>query len=383
MPQDALTMSQLTLALDIGAILTEGTVILPGFTFNPWIGCTKVSRGCKHCYAAELDLRRFSKTLGEATKDAPIVHWGKGAPRWHTAEATWNNPRKWNRQAQALGVRLRVFTASLADWLDDEVPLAWLADFLCLVASCRDLDWLLVTKRPENWTTRLTAIRDAVGDIAIDAAARVFARDWLNGSAPKNVWFITSVEDQRAAEARVLFSLNVPAIVHGLSCEPLMSAVNLERINVEVGNQLDALRGLYFCDGSNEPLRIASGAKIDWVIVGGESGDDADIQPMHPEWAIRLRNQCLTAGTAFFFKQWGEWLPDDERQFTTSGNITWGLIHKQGTFRLCLDKGFRIPGTDVTWLDGESGTTRVGKAAAGRMLRREEHNGFPTVQVAA
>ena len=130
-------------------------------TFNPWEGCTKVSPGCANCYA-EARNARFGG--GEAP------NWGKGAPRRRTSESYWNEPRRWNRAMENLieaasrpgalepmPARPRLFCASLADWLDDEVPVEWLADLLTLIRETPHLDWLLLTKRPQNWWKRLGA----------------------------------------------------------------------------------------------------------------------------------------------------------------------------------------------------------------------------------
>jgi protein gp37 len=139
-------------------------------TFNAWIGCTKVSPGCANCYAEARD-QRF----------AGGAHWGKGAPRQRTSAANWKQPLRWNRQAVAQQVELdnrrkaigapldvcwiarrpRVFCASLADWLDAEVPIEWLADLLSLIHATPFLDWQLLTKRPENWKARIEAAADS------------------------------------------------------------------------------------------------------------------------------------------------------------------------------------------------------------------------------
>src|SRR5438309_1214907 len=105
-------------------------------TFNPWEGCTKVSAGCAHCYA-ETRNHRFGAD-----------NWGKGKPRRRTSDANWKLPYKWNAQAEKHGTRLRVFCASLADWLDDEVPVEWLANLLKLIHQTPNLEWLMLTKRP-------------------------------------------------------------------------------------------------------------------------------------------------------------------------------------------------------------------------------------------
>src|SRR6188474_2093121 len=113
-------------------------------TFNPWIGCTKVSEGCKNCYAENTTRARVLRSQGHET-------WGKGKQRSRTSAATWKNPLRWNSEvAVHPDYRHKVFP-SLCDWLDDEVPIEWLADFLKLIHDTPHLDWLNLTKRPENW----------------------------------------------------------------------------------------------------------------------------------------------------------------------------------------------------------------------------------------
>jgi protein gp37 len=190
-------------------------------TFNPWIGCTKVSPGCAHCYAEARD-QRF----------AGGVHWGKGAARKLTSEANWREPLKWNAAAQAR--RPRVFCASLADWLDDEVPAEWLARLLALIHATPNLDWLLLTKRPQNWRARLQATMDDA-DFG-RAEARYFVADWRDGNPPANVWLGTTVEDQARADERIPQLLAIPAKVRFLSCEPLLGPLNLSE---HLGSGLD------------------------------------------------------------------------------------------------------------------------------------------------
>lgn len=268
-------------------------------TFNPWIGCTKVSPGCLNCYAETLMDTRYGR-----------VKWGKGNPRQRTSAANWKQPLKWNatsqvRASQGFYARPRVFCASLADWLDDEVPIEWLADLLTLIRKTPNLDWLLLTKRPQNFNDRIAAAmvhmdKDVPRLSAHEAIAKVMsahptpeARDkalapykrspeslllgyWLEGKPPANVWIGTTVEDQARADERIPALLQIPAKVRFLSCEPLLERVQL---------------GAPMAPG------------IHWVIVGGESG--AGSRPMLREWAIDLRDQCQKAGVAFHFKQWG------------------------------------------------------------------------------
>jgi protein gp37 len=127
------------------------------YTFNPWIGCRKVSCECANCYAETLDRNRFSKTMDGGTKENPISHWGSGL-RHRTSSANWKDPIKWNKNAAeeiedaihdfgsdkyVAPERPRVFCASLGDWLDAEnVPIEWLSDLLKLISETPNLDWL-------------------------------------------------------------------------------------------------------------------------------------------------------------------------------------------------------------------------------------------------
>jgi protein gp37 len=214
-------------------------------TFNPWEGCTKVSEGCKHCYAEALT-KRFGRT-----------QWGPTAQRRRTSDSNWRKPLAWNRKAQQEGAPRRVFCASLADIFEDNPQVYdWRYDVYSLTEATPWLNWLLLTKRPEN---------------VIDMVPPVWAfRQW-----PHNVWIGTSVENQAAADKRLPILTCIPAPVRFLSCEPLLGPVDL-----------------------SPWLR-----RISWVIAGGESGTQA--RPMGPDWARSLRDQCQAAGVPFLFKQWG------------------------------------------------------------------------------
>ena len=225
-------------------------------TFNPWMGCTKVSDGCKNCYAETLMDKRYGK-----------VKWGPQGQRVRTSAANWKKPLKWDREAAAAGKRARVFCASLADVFEDKPDQRdemdkWRTELFQLIQDTPNLDWLLLTKRPEN-------VMEMVGNVP-----------WYYGLP--NVWIGTSVENQEQADKRIPALVTIPAAVRFLSMEPLFGPIDLD------------------LSGSNYGIY-----GIDWVIVGGESGPNA--RPMHPDWARGIRNQCQEAGVPFFFKQWGEW----------------------------------------------------------------------------
>lgn len=258
-------------------------------THNPWIGCTKVSPACDHCYAeTQNDFRKWNKD-----------GWGPHAPRKRTSVANWRKPLQWDKQAAADGVRRRVFCASLADVFDNHKSISeeWRADLWELIAETQNLDWLLLTKRPQN-------------------IKRFLPSEWDGGSwgGPwPNVWLGTTVENQEEADRRIPHLLSVPAKVHFLSCEPLLGEVDLTNIRLPNGDFLNAMTGEIHDPQTGCVVREID--PLDWVICGGESGPNA--RPMHADWARSLRDQCKASCVAFFMKQMGgirkpfEAIPDD------------------------------------------------------------------------
>ncbi len=289
-------------------------------TFNPWYGCQKVGPGCDHCYA-----EGWAKRSG-------LVQWGAGAERRRSSPANWNNPLKWNAEAERLGIRYRVFCASLADVFDNAVPTAWRMDLFSLIAKTPHLDWLLVTKRVGN------VIPMCSGDgLMFDMIA-------------DRVWLGVTICNQAEADRDIPKLLQIPAKVRWLSMEPLLGHVDLENIVVSVD------------DGENFAIE-----ELDWVVAGGESGPKA--RPMHPTWVHNLRNQCKAAGVPFLFKQWGEWAPadaisDDEGRKLEEQWLT--------VFGRTLD-----PSEGVDIFKGDEVVYRAGKKHTGRLLDGVLHDGYP------
>lgn len=257
-------------------------------TFNPWEGCTKVSPGCANCYA-EARNHRWG-----------LDNWGKGKPRRRTSAANWKQPLKWNRDAGrdlvcnlcggpvstvigycnscwnekytehlekkhdrplygVLRRRPRVFCASLADVFDEEVPDDWRDDLFELIYKTKNLDWLLLTKRPEK-------ARDYLWGES-GAGANHIRETW------NNVRLGITAENQEQLEKRlpVVISLDLPNFI---SYEPALGPLDLERVD-------------FSC--------------IDWLICGGESGPRK--RPFDLAWARSVRGQCRAAGIPFFMKQ--------------------------------------------------------------------------------
>lgn len=236
-------------------------------TFNPWVGCTPVSPACDHCYAES-----WAKRTGH-----PELWMGE---RRRTTASNWSLPLKWNLAADSAGVRKRVFCASLADVFDNQVPSQWRAELWELIAKTPNLDFLLLTKRPQN-------------------IAKMLPPMW--GSGWPNVWLGTTCEDRAHYEQRWTHLCKIPAAVRFISYEPALGPLSLFPL----------------------PGFLGDGCPLfpDWLIAGGESGPYARIP--EPAWFSSIRDQCAYHGVAFFFKQWGGRTPK------AAGRLLDGVEHSE------------------------------------------------------
>ena len=255
-------------------------------TFNPWIGCAKVAPGCANCYAeADMAIRRKR------------VVWGVNGTRSVTSDAYWRQPIKWNREAEASGVRRKVFCASLADVFEDRPEVeTWRLGLFELIDETPWLDWLLLTKRPERildfWPSRS-------GYEYIPEAGRMNEYSEFHRS---NVWLGTSISDQETADKAIseLLKCRDLSPILFLSCEPLIGPLRLDQVQYDHIVEINVLTGDH---GVNRPHAGRSNAAIDWVIVGGESGPNA--RPYDTWWAQMIIDQCVAAGVPCFHKQLG------------------------------------------------------------------------------
>lgn len=309
-------------------------------TVNFWIGCAKVSAGCKNCYAEHSSPTRVARSNG-------VELWG-GKKRQKTQGAVKNalsyNRKPWRcdvcgnffTEAQRADAderfwapcpyctsrtahRRRIFSLSLGDWLDPEVPIEWLAEMLDTIRQCDQVEWILCTKRPELWYERVTTASLYCGLNGMDETA-----DWLDswtdcvdmperGSLPPNIILLTSVENQEAADTRIPELLKIPAARRGLSLEPLLGPVDLSRwIKKDFG------------------VFDPSQSELSWLIVGGESGTNA--RPCNVEWIRSLVQQGQSAGVATFVKQMGA-APcyGETRNGTVLSWRSWPLRDKKGS----------------------------------------------------
>ena len=228
-------------------------------TFNPWIGCMKVSAGCDFCYAEDMMDKRYHRVKwGQRKTDSTAPSVGS---RVRTSDAYWRQPLTWNKhhaEFQAKhGHRQRVFCSSLADVFDNQVPIGWLISLLALIRKTPELDWLLLTKRPENIHRQMLL---AEGGLTI----------WRIHFP--NVWLGFTAEDQENFDRRWPIMQNIQAKVRFCSYEPALG-----------------------------PLFIREASGLSWVICGGESG--RNYRPMDPMWPVLLKNDCCRLQIPFFMKQ--------------------------------------------------------------------------------
>lgn len=291
-------------------------------SWNPVTGCEKVSAGCAHCYAEGIAKRFW--------KDRKFTD-----VRIHPERL--RDPLHWRKPA-------RVFVNSMSDLFHDFVydyNSSFIDEIFAVAAACPQHTFMILTKRSKimknyfNHPRRTMYVESALEWLY---EGRIHMMPEMVWPLP-NVWLGVSVEDQRAAEERISDLLETPAAIRFVSCEPLLGPVYLDEIP-EVLLSVTKRKDAYLVDRG----------KLDWVIVGGESGPKA--RPMHPDWVRGIRDQCLAGNVPFFFKQWGEWVPFWNVAFSSTKRRT-GIV-----------------------FEGES-MVRIGKKKAGRELDGMEWNEFP------
>jgi protein gp37 len=368
-------------------------------TFNSHVGCQAISPGCANCYAADW-AKRYGRDF---------------AVRQRTSEQNWKLPIKWNKKAgqglfvecaacgtrefrgrvvafgesmleccskkgclalpesESNTVRPRVFCSSLADVFDNEVLQEWRQDLWNLIEATPHLDWLLLTKR--------------IGNVS-----KMIPDRWCV-SLPKNVWIGITVVNQEEADRDIPKLLQIPARIRWISAEPLLESVDIRKWlspwtcsncnfhGSECENNSQECPNCGIANGWSMDLGFKfpsrGGANlIDWVVVGGESGSNA--RPMHPDWVRSLRDQCVSAGVPFLFKQWGEWAPDNKGTHTKNGyeSVRGNLISDNavsGQF-LALPEN---PELDKNGNPRFEVLVKVGKKKAGRTLEGRTWDEYP------
>lgn len=240
-------------------------------TWSPWHGCAKVSEGCTNCYAESMSKRN------------PVVLgiWGVNGTR--VASKGWDKPRKWDEQAARAGERIRVFP-SICDPFEDRPELIDpRSRFLRLIRDTPNLDWLVLTKRPENAARML-----ARAEWALDPDAAGPFPPESPRALPPNLWLGVSAENQDRADERIPILLDIPAVVRWVSAEPLLGPIDFED-HLDCGYE------------SGGPAGWIPRPSLDWVVVGGESGPGR--RPMGIDWLISIVEQCRAASVPCYVKQ--------------------------------------------------------------------------------
>ena len=271
--------------------------------WNPITGCSKISAGCEHCYAERMAKRLVHIKGSGYDKDNPFgvkLHQSRLEQPLH-----WKKPRK-------------VFVCSMGDIFHEDVPLAWLLSIWITMAQCPQHVFMVLTKRPKR-------------------AYQFLQKEMLeakNNAPLPNVWLGVTAENQQAADERIPWLLKTPAAKRFVSVEPMLGQVDLDTVN-----------GALSTWWQNGAIDCVDAGHLDWVICGGESGPGA--RSMDPDWARGLRDQCVSAGVPFFFKQWGAYSPNVE-------------VFRDG--------------------DWHYDPVKVGKKRAGRLLDGCEWNEYPEVK---
>jgi protein gp37 len=344
-------------------------------TWQVVTGCSVVSPGCTNCYAMRMAGTRLKNLPSRVGLTQPT----KAGPVW-TGEVRFN--REWLLQPLSWRTPKKVFVCAHGDLFADGVEDEWLDLIFAVMALTPQHTYQVLTKRPERAKAYIDANRTngcglnrALGGPLLkqwEKARRARVNMPAFAMPLPNVWLGVSAEDQRRADERIPVLLDTPAAFRFVSLEPLLGPIHLTRIQaprycpadheldwkfsaLDTGDDYELRDDLGYSHGSDGPDRPH---RLDWVIVGGESGPGA--RPMHPDWARRIRDDCDAASVPFFFKQWGVWEVN-----STGHSITGG----------------RVPGSHsmtrtATFADGLQ-MNLVGKHAAGRLLDGVEHNMMP------
>lgn len=340
--------------------------------------CDRPSVGCGHCYAANIN-KRFGTGLDFSPKNRDKIKFV-----WHEQEVA--EVIKLNKRAQKLNQQFKVFPFDMCDLFQPAMPAVLIDRAFALFAICGNLTFQVLTKYAARMRDYLNnpATRFRIADeilLMVDDGEifSLMEKSILNGFSPEdweikekesglkgrnwlklfplpNVWLLVSVENQPNADERIPLLLQTPAAVRGLSCEPLLGEIDLAQ-SWYIYSQTEAAPRFHW-SSPDYP-------KIDWVIVGGESGTNA--RPAHINWFRSLRDQCDSAGVPFFFKQHGNWEAAD------SGHPRdgWQTIGYSGRL-LPL-----FPSKSDGGEEPRAVVRRIGKKKAGRLLDGKTWDEYP------
>lgn len=349
-------------------------------TWNPIAGCTIVSPGCTNCYAMQMAARieRMQAALGKPTHYAGLTQHSKAGPVWNgkVVEAPTDIltiPFRWKRPR-------RVFTNSMSDLFHRGVGRGTIARIFTVMALTPRHTYQVLTKRAERMAEEIDWLgsedgQHAMRRVALDLEVHETAvpRCW----PLPNVWLGVSTENQAQADERIPWLIGTPAARRFVSAEPLLGPIDLlpylfiytHEDTARLADESDDVEKnpLPWRDPATTPPEDICSPRLDWVIVGGESGKDA--RPMHPDWVRQVRTHCEQAEVPLFFKQWGEWAP---RTVEPGGRL--GDDMRRGEAQFVKARGE----PDGHFRKGDAIMGRIGKKAAGALLDGKLHREFPS-----
>jgi len=332
--------------------------------WNPVTGCSKVSEGCRNCYAERL-AKRF---WGEREFTEVQCH-----------EERLGDPMKWKKPA-------RIFVNSMSDLFHHDVPIGFIAGVWSSMLVADHHTFIVLTKRPKRM---------------LDVVSKLYGDQFFYTQHLPNVWLGVSAEDQQTADERIPLLLETPAAKRVVSIEPALGPVDIGmskhwpsrwvRLSWTVRSDLPFIKpvaiaepGIYRAESNRhgalsvmtenillgiKPDEFKCLPKLDWVIMGGESGPNA--RAMHPDWAKSVRDQCQAAGVPFFFKQWGEWAL---KGAVEAKSHDFGVLTHEGEW-FAKTTGWNGRSEDPD--THEAYMVNVGKKNAGRLLDGREWNEVP------
>lgn len=354
-----------------------GWLNMPGYkpeTWNPIVGCTKVSPGCDNCYAERMAFRIANMQLKNHGKNG-----------YHYTEVSKLTSIGWTGETRLINEALRkplawreprmIFVCSMSDLFHESVPFEWIDEVFIKVSVTHPKHlFIILTKRPQRMAEYFNRPESKI-------------LTSFKGKPLQNFWIGVTAENQEQANKRIPILLQIPAAKRFVSIEPMLGPVKLNSLIREDGSNAwvdDCLTGFK-----------AHGAggwyanKLDWVICGGESGPKA--RPMHPDWVRSLRDQCASANVPFFFKQWGEW---QSYWFNmTSKEVCFKMYSSYLQF---TQKDWVNKGDACISLDGKLCKTggdmqqaqypvaimqRLGRKNTGNMIDGERHQNWPIINL--
>jgi protein gp37 len=329
--------------------MAETSIEWATHVWNPTTGCDRVSKGCDNCYALTMAKRLKGMGAAKYQRDGDPATSGPGFGVTEHRD-TLNDPFGWRKPR-------RVFVNSMSDLFHDAVSEGFIAQVFAAMAATPKHTYLILTKRHARMRSLLRKWAPVTG-----------VPPWVHtGEWPlPNVWLGVSAEDQHWADIRVPALLETPAAVRFLSCEPLLGPVDLRNLKARNGALIDCLGG-DVKSATDGVVYTGTPSVVDWVIVGGESGPGA--RPMHPDWARSLRDQCVSAGVPYHFKQRGAFT------WETAGGGNW----PEPDLYVNDVTGEALPEHAVPTTGSWKGVWRIGKKRAGRELDGRTWDQFPAV----